>query len=167
MSTKELGTLLTSHREFLQHFAMRLTRNREASNDLTQETFYKALLYSDKFEEGTNLKGWLCVIMKNSFINNYRRAKRQNTFSDDSAESYYINLSHQYNTEKTDDLVDIKYIMKEINSVDNQYIEPFMMHFNGFQYEEIAEIMAIPLGTVKSRIFMARKKMQRKLAFYR
>lgn len=167
MSTNELGALLASHQEFLQNFALRLTKSREESNDLTQETFYKALIYSDKFEEGTNLKGWLCVIMKNSFINNYRRNKRQNTFTDDSSDGYYINLSVQLRAEKTEELADIDFIMKQVNSVDKQYIEPFMMHFNGFQYEEIAEIMAIPLGTVKSRIFMARKKMQRKLEYYR
>jgi RNA polymerase sigma-70 factor (ECF subfamily) len=146
---------------------MKLTKDPEESNDLLQETYFKALKNKDKFQEGTNIKGWLYTIMKNTFINAYRKRKNQNTFVDDTDNKYFLNIRETEKTVTTDGKVDQEYIMKQINSVDKTYVETFMMYYNGYKYEEIAEIMGIPLGTVKSRIFLARRKMMDKLKAYR
>lgn len=167
MSKSEFGSMILTHESFLYQLAMKLTKSVEDSNDLLQETFFKALKNKDKFQEGTNIKGWLYTIMKNTFINAYRKKKNQNTFVDETDNKYFLNLKESEKDAKTDAKVDQEYIMKQINSVEKTYVETFMMYYNGYKYEEIAEILGIPLGTVKSRIFLARKKMMKKLQAYR
>lgn len=167
MSKSEFGSMILTHESFLYQLAMKLTKSVEDSNDLLQETFFKALKNKDKFQEGTNIKGWLYTIMKNTFINAYRKKKNQNTFVDETDNKYFLNLKESEKDAKTDSKVDQEYIMKQINSVEKTYVETFMMYYNGYKYEEIAEILGIPLGTVKSRIFLARKKMMKKLQAYR
>jgi RNA polymerase sigma-70 factor (ECF subfamily) len=146
---------------------MKLTRSSEDSNDLLQETYFKALKNQNKFQEGTNIKGWLYTIMKNTFINAYRKRKNQNTFVDETDNKYFLNMGEMDKVATTDAVVDQEYMMKQIGSVEKTYVETFMMYYNGYKYEEISEILDIPLGTVKSRIFLARKKMQEKLQDYR
>lgn len=158
---------LLSLRRTLGYFALQLTSNNDDAEDLLQETMVKAITYKDKFREKTNLKAWLYTIMKNTFINNYRKKRNQNTFVDETDNNYFINSVVSTKDVSTDSLVDNDYLMKQIESIDRNYLEAFMMHFNGYKYEEIAEILEIPLGTVKSRIFLARKKMMKKLADYR
>lgn len=167
MSKSEFGNMILSHEGFLLQLAMKLTKSAEDSNDLLQETFFKALKNRDKFQEGTNIKGWLYTIMKNTFINAYRKKKNQNTFVDETENKYFINMKEVEKEAKTDARVDHDYIMKQINSVEKTYVETFMMYYNGYKYEEISEILGIPLGTVKSRIFLARRKMMDKLKAYR
>ncbi len=167
MSKSEFGSMILSHESFLMQLAMKLTRSSEDSNDLIQETFFKALKNKDKFQEGTNIKGWLYTIMKNTFINAYRKRKNQNTFVDETDNKYFLNMGETEKTATTDASVDQEYMMQQINSVEKTYVETFMMYYNGYKYEEISEILDIPLGTVKSRIFLARKKMQAKLQDYR
>lgn len=167
MSKSEFGTLILDHQSFLHQLAMKLTKSADDSDDLLQETFFKALKNSDKFQEGTNIKGWLYTIMKNTFINAYRKKKNQNTFVDDTDNKYFINMKETEKSVQTDTIVDHEYMMRQINSVEKTYVETFMMYYNGYKYEEIAEILGIPLGTVKSRIFLARRKMMEKLKDYR
>jgi RNA polymerase sigma-70 factor (ECF subfamily) len=163
MSTAEFGLLLDQQNQFLRQLALKLTKHMEDAEDLIQETYFKALKHQDKYTQGTNLKGWLYTIMKNTFINNYRKKKVQNTFIDETDNSFFIDQGINNRVERADRNVDQEYIMKQIDSIEKNYVEAFMMHFNGYKYEEIAEILGIPLGTVKSRIFLARKKMMAKL----
>lgn len=167
MSKTEFGSLILSHKQFLYQLALKLTKSSEESNDLLQETYFKALKNSEKFQEGTNIKGWLYTIMKNTFINAYRKRKNQNTFVDDTDNKYFINSGEAEKSVRADSSVDHEYLMKQINSVEKTYVETFMMYYNGYKYEEISEILGIPLGTVKSRIFLARRKMMAKLQDYR
>jgi RNA polymerase sigma-70 factor (ECF subfamily) len=167
MSTQEFGNMITSHSSFLRQLAMKLTRDMEESEDLIQDTFFKAIKNKDKYQDGTNIKGWLYTIMRNTFINNYRRKKNQNTFVDETENNFFINSREADKDSATDSTVDQEYLMRQINSIEKTYVDTFMMHYNGYKYEEIAEILDIPLGTVKSRIFLARKKMMAKLADYR
>ncbi len=167
MSKNEFGAMILSHESFLMQLAMKLTRSTEDSNDLLQETLFKALKNQNKFQEGTNIKGWLYTIMKNTFINAYRKRKNQNTFVDDTDNKYFLNMGETEKVATTDAIVDQEYMMRQINSIEKTYVETFMMYYNGYKYEEISEILDIPLGTVKSRIFLARKKMQSKLQDYR
>jgi RNA polymerase sigma-70 factor, ECF subfamily len=167
MSTTEFSELIVSHKSFLNQLAMKLTKSVDDSDDLIQDTLFKALKNKDKYQDGTNLKGWLYTIMKNTFINNYRKKKMQNTFVDETENKYFINSKESDKDSNTDYRVDHQYLMKQIDSIDKHYVDTFMMHYNGYKYEEIAEILGIPLGTVKSRIFLARKKMMDKLMDYR
>jgi RNA polymerase sigma-70 factor (ECF subfamily) len=167
MSTIEFGNLIVTHSNFLYQLAMKLTRNNDDSNDLLQETFLKAIKNKEKYQDGTNIKGWLYTIMKNTFINNYRKKKYQNTFVDETDNKFFINQNEVDKEVRTDRIVDTEYMMRQIDSVEKTYVDTFMMYYNGYKYEEIAEIMGIPLGTVKSRIFLARKKMMEKLKDYR
>jgi RNA polymerase sigma-70 factor (ECF subfamily) len=105
--------------------------------------------------------------MKNTFINAYRKKKNQNTFVDETENKYFLNIRESEKSVNTDSIVDHKYMMEQINSIDKTYLETFMMYYNGYKYEEISEILGIPLGTVKSRIFLARRKMMDKLKDYR
>jgi RNA polymerase sigma-70 factor (ECF subfamily) len=105
--------------------------------------------------------------MRNTFINNYRKKKNQNTFVDETDNRYFINSKEAGTDFVTDTNVDQEYLLRQIDSIERTYLDTFMMHYNGYKYEEIAEIMDIPLGTVKSRIFLARKKMMAKLKDYR
>lgn len=167
MSKSEFSSMILTHQDFLRQLALKLTKSADDSDDLIQETLFKALKNRDKFQEGTNIKGWLYTIMKNTFINAYRKRKNQNTFVDETENKYFINMRESEKSVSTDSIVDHKYIMKQINSVDKTYLETFMMYYNGYKYEEISEILGIPLGTVKSRIFLARRKMMDKLKDYR
>ncbi len=150
----------------LKPFAYNLTKDVEESKDLVQETVFKALRYKDKFNEGTNLKAWMFTIMRNIFINNYRRKVKQNTIIDTSENNYVINSSPI--TARNDG--ENKMVMKDINNaievLQDEVKVPFMMHFEGFKYQEIADELALPLGTVKSRIFFARKELKKKLYMY-
>ena len=167
MSTLEFSNMISSHRAFLHQLAMKLTKDIDDAKDLIQETFFKAIKNKDKYEEGTNIKGWLYTIMKNTFINQYRKKKFQNTFIDETDNKFFISQSPRENEVSSDKNLDMEYLMKRIENVDRVYLETFMMYYNGYKYEEIAEIMNIPLGTVKSRIFLARKKMMERLKDYR
>ena len=164
MSTAEFGELIDREHDFLHQLAMKLTKRHDDAQDLIQDTYFKALKNKDKFATGTNLKGWLYTIMKNTFINNYRRKKQQNTFVDETESQFFLNSKEASRTTLTDANVDNDYIMEQINSIEPHYTEAFFMHYEGYKYEEIAEHFNIPLGTVKSRIFLARKKMMDKLA---
>jgi len=164
MSTADFGVLIDREQAFLHQLAMKLTKCHDDAQDLIQDTYFKALKNKDKFATGTNLKGWLYTIMRNTFINNYRRKKQQNTFVDETEGQYFLNSREASKSSLTDANVDNEYIMEQIGSIEKHYTEAFFMHYEGFKYEEIAEHFGIPLGTVKSRIFLARKKMMEKLA---
>ena len=150
----------------LKPFALKLTKDVEQANDLLQETMLKAFTNKDKFTKGTNLKAWLYTIMKNTFITNYQRLARRNTFIDSTNNLHYIN--------SVDNTVDnnayanftLQDINKAINKLDKAYSTPFIMHFKGFKYHEIAETLEIPIGTVKNRIHIARKELKQSLKQY-
>jgi RNA polymerase sigma-70 factor (ECF subfamily) len=134
--------------------------------DLTQETMTKAFYNHDKFREGTNMKAWLYTIMKNIFINNYRRQQHNLVTTDDTENQYYIN-SH---SQRTGNLGDRNFILRDIqraiSSLSKNLRIPFEMAFEGYKYEEIARHMRVPLGTVKIRIHNARKKLKNRLRDY-
>ena len=166
MSTLEFNNLPTSHQDFLSGFAMGFTRDREDANDLVQETFVKALRYKNNFKEGTNIKGWLYTIMRNIFINNYKRKKFQNTILDTTDNQFYLNSgSMQSDTVTT--VINEQDIRGAIDDLKPEFKVPFNMFMEGFHYDEIAEELGIPMGTVKSRIFHARRKLSAQLTAFR
>jgi RNA polymerase sigma factor (sigma-70 family) len=150
----------------LKNFALKLTRDLEDAIDLTQETMLRAFSNREKFREGTNMKAWLYTIMKNIFINNYRRQSNSLVTTDDTDNQYFINNHSQ----RTGNLGERKMILQDIhNAVESLSINlktPFLMAFQGYKYEEIADHMRVPLGTVKIRIHNARKRLKQLLKDY-
>ena len=149
------------------NFAYMLTSNRDDAYDLLQDTTLKALDNEDKFTEGTNFKGWVFTIMRNIFINNYRRGARQATVVDTTENLYLLNIAQDSGMETPDGSYSVSEISDSINDLPEEFRIPFSMHVAGYKYNEIAEHMQLPLGTVKSRIFFARKKLQQRFADYR
>ena len=150
----------------LKPFALKLTKDQDDAKDLLQETMLKALTNRDKFTDGTNLKAWLFTIMKNTFITNYQRMVRRNTFIDTTENLHYINSSDSIAENLAFNSFAMKDIKKAIDKLDEAYRTPFLMHFRGFKYHEIADKLDIPIGTVKNRIHIARKELKDKLSIY-
>lgn len=147
----------------LLRFAYKLTSNREEANDLLQETSLKALDNEEKYTPDTNFKGWMYTIMRNIFINNYRKVMRDQTFVDQTENMYHLNQSQDSGFYSTEGAYDIKEIHRVVNSLPKEYKVPFSMHVSGFKYREIADKLDLPLGTVKSRIFFTRQRLQQQL----
>ncbi|MBD5220248.1 MAG: sigma-70 family RNA polymerase sigma factor [Bacteroidales bacterium] len=167
MSTAAFQTRLMSLQANMLNFAYMLTSNRDDAYDLLQDTTLKALDNQDKFAEGTNFKGWVFTIMRNIFINNYRRGVRSATVVDTTDNLYLLNLGESAAVESPEESYGAAEITKAINEFSDDYRIPFSMHVAGYKYNEIAEKMDLPLGTVKSRIFFARKRLQERFSDYR
>jgi len=167
MTTLEFSYSLNKLSSSLKPFALKLTRDMDDANDLLQDTMVKAFTNRDKFTEGTNLKAWLYTIMKNTFITNYQRMVRRGTFVDTTDNLHYINSGDilvengAYGDFAMDD------IYAAIDKLDDVYKVPFMMHYKGFKYHEIADKLNIPIGTVKNRIHIARKLLKEDLLVYK
>ena len=167
MGTTAFQENLTKLQDNLLNFAYKLTSNRDDAYDLLQDTTLKALDSEDKYADNTNFKGWVFTIMRNLFINNYRRNARAATIVDTTDNLYHLNLSQDSGLESPEDSYGAKEITSAIAEFSDEYRIPFSMHVAGYKYSEIAEEMDLPLGTVKSRIFFARKKLQERFASYR
>ncbi len=161
--TKEL----VGAQEELLRFAYKLTADHEDANDLLQETSLKALDNEDKYEPKTNFKGWIYTIMRNIFINNYRRIVREQTYVDTTENQYHLNGPGDQGFESTESAYDLKEMHRVVNALPKEYRIPFSMHVAGFKYREIAEKLDLPLGTVKSRIFFTRQRLQQLLKDFR
>jgi len=167
MRTEKFQSNLMKLQGNLLNFAYMLTSNRDDAYDLLQDTTLKALDNEDKYAENTNFKGWVFTIMRNIFINNYRRTQRAATIVDTTENLYHLNLSQDSGLEAPEGSFHANEIMSAIDEFPDEYRIPFSMHVAGYKYNEIAEHMSLPLGTVKSRIFFARKKLQQRFADYR
>jgi RNA polymerase sigma-70 factor (ECF subfamily) len=154
---------LVSMQDELLRFAYKLTANRDEADDLLQETSLKALDNEDKYAPDTNFKGWMYTIMRNIFINNYRKLVREQTFVDQTDNLYHLSLSQESGFESTESSYDAKEMRRVVNALPREYKEPFSMHMSGYKYREIAEKLSLPLGTVKSRIFFTRQRLQAEL----
>ena len=157
MSTIEFNQLLVNNAEFLKPFAITLTRDSEAAQDLYQETLYRALANKDKYNVGTNIKAWLYTIMRNIFINNYRRKAKQNTIFDNTPNEFLLNQSQVSTANAAESILKLKDIQQAIHHLPEIFRNPFLLYFDGYKYHEIAEMLEEPLGTIKSRIHFARK----------
>lgn len=160
MNSPQFQGRLLNLQSNLLNFAYMLTSDREEAHDLLQDTTLKALDNEEKYIDNVNFKGWVFTIMRNIFINNYRRVVRNQTIVDQTEDLYHLNLPQESGFDTPDGTYTVKEIMKAINSFSDEYRVPFSMHIEGFKYHEIAEAMDLPLGTVKSRIFFARQRLQ-------
>lgn len=160
MSTVEFSSEFNSLENILFSFAMKLTKNREDAKDLMQETAMRAYRHRDKFTMGTNFKSWCSTIMRNTFINQYRKKKLRRNVNEP-IESFLFAVENKNvipnRGEMNIRMKEYKNIFGEIGDI---YSIPFLMFYRGYEYKEIAEYLEIPIGTVKSRIFLARKKLK-------
>jgi len=165
MSTLEFNEALVDLEQYLRSFAMTYTRNREDADDLAQETIMKAVVYRNHYVPHTNFKAWVFTIMRNIFINQYRRKSKSSVIFDHSKEQFLINQVQEQSSNPEKILYE-KEINGHIGNLGDEYRNPFMMHVEGYKYKEISEELKIPIGTVKSRIFIARKKLMDLLPEY-
>jgi len=163
METINFSKQLTSLQDNLKYFASTLTQNDEDAKDLVQETYLKALTYRDKFEANTNLKAWTYTIMKNTFINNYRRNIKVNTVMDNTADLFFLNSSKGSEEASPESVFSHNEVSDVVNKLEDEHRIPFQMHHQGFKYKEIADHLDLSIGTVKSRIFFSRKKLMKSL----
>lgn len=163
MSLQEFNEKILSLNPKLQMYALSLTANQEDANDLLQDTFLKAFTNKDKFNPDTNINAWAYTIMKNTFINNYRRAKKSNTIVDNSKDLYQLNSLQKKHSISPEADYNHGEIMSAIRKLDDDQRIPFEKHVAGYKYKEIADEMNLPIGTVKSRIFLTRQKLSHKL----
>lgn len=154
---------LLSLQENMMNFALMLTANRDDAQDLLQDPTLKVLDNQDKFVDNVNFKGWVLTVMRNIFINNYHKIVRVQTVVDSSADLYNLDVVNDSGFDSPDKAYQIKEITKAINGLNDDLKVPFSMFLSGYKYNEIAEKLNVPLGTVKSRIFFARQELQKRL----
>ncbi len=164
MSKHDFDQMLIENAEFLKPFAITLTKDQEVAKDLLQETMYRALANQEKYSVGTNIKAWLYTIMRNIFINNYRRKVKQQTIFDNTSNEFLLN----YNQVTTSNSAEMNLSMKEIyaamHALPAIFKKPFLLYFEGYKYHEIADMLGEPLGTIKSRIHFARRLLKSQIS---
>lgn len=162
MTTNAFGQIFQEHIPNLQAFALQLTRDKNDAEDLYQDTVYKAIRYRHLYKPKTNLQAWLMTIMRNTFINDWRRRKRKQQLAEMQIPGVTFSQSTPVRNDGEQKIV-LQEIMKALREIDEGLSKPFMMAFKGYKYEEIATEMDLPLGTVKSRIHQARKLLKAKI----
>ncbi|HEY2722850.1 MAG TPA: RNA polymerase sigma factor [Chitinophagaceae bacterium] len=166
MASLEFNNLLVSNADFLKPFAINLTKDTESAKDLFQETLFKALANQEKYNVGTNIKAWLFTIMRNIFINDYRRKVKQQTIFDNTPNDYLLNYKQPSIVNAAESDLRIKEIYKAVYQLPDIFKTPFLLYFEGYKYHEIAEELKEPLGTIKSRIHFARKLLKEQINRY-
>lgn len=163
MSATEFNQMLISQADFLKPFAINLTRDSEAAQDLFQETLYKALANHEKYNTGTNIKAWLFTIMRNIFINDYRRKSKQKTIFDNTPNDYLLDYKQSTVSNDAESDMRLKEVRKAVEELPEIFKTPFKLYFDGYKYNEIADALGEPLGTIKSRIHFARKLLKEQI----
>jgi RNA polymerase sigma-70 factor (ECF subfamily) len=163
MPALDFDKMLIDNSSFLQPFAFSLTRDNETAKDLLQETIYRALANREKYNVGTNIKAWLYTIMRNIFINNYRRNARQQTILDRSDNDFFLNYNQVTIANPAEGDIKLKEVNKAVSELPAIFKNPFMLYCDGYKYHEIADMLEEPLGTIKSRIHFARKLLKSQL----
>jgi RNA polymerase sigma-70 factor (ECF subfamily) len=166
MTAIEFNYQLTGIQKYMESFARQLTGNEDYAKDLMQETNLKALIYRDKFVNNSNFKAWVYTIMKNIFINNYRRNKKARTIIDQTDDLYFLNSSAVDRRTNPESILAAKELQAGIDAMDQEFRKAFDMYNEGFKYKEIADDLNLTIGTVKSRIFYSRKKLMENLSEY-
>ena len=164
MSTAEFSLLLSDNADFLKPFAINLTKDHESAKDLFQETLYRALSNKDKYNVGTNIKAWMYTIMRNIFINNYRRRAKQNTIFDNTPNDFLLDHNQSAVPNSAETNMRIKDIERAVYNLPELFKKPFMLYFEGYKYHEIAVMLNEPLGTIKSRIHFARRLLKEEIS---
>jgi RNA polymerase sigma-70 factor, ECF subfamily len=163
MIANDFNGLLLDNESNLEKFAYSLTLTKADAEDLVQETFLKALIYKDKYIIHENFKAWAFTIMRNTFINLYRRGKYKHSWHKENYESAFLNQINPVNPEDPDSAYSVAEMTHYIGQLKDPLRIPFEMHMNGYKYKEIANILGLNIGTIKSRIHLSRRKLMDQL----
>jgi RNA polymerase sigma-70 factor (ECF subfamily) len=163
MTTIQFQEKILSIQKNMFSFAMMLTTNRYDAEDLLQETTLRVLDNKNKYVDNTNFKGWVLTIMRNIFINNYRKELRSQIIIDQIGDLHHLIISEDSYRENPETTMNVKEIKYSINNLNDELKIPLSMYLDGYKYNEISDKLALPLGTVKSRIFFARRELKRDL----
>ena len=166
MSTIEFDKIIVKNTDYLKPFAITLTRDMETAKDLIQETIYRALANKEKYNAGTNIKAWMYTIMRNIFINNYRRSVKQKVVFDNTPNDFLLDYNQFTIANAAETNLGLKEIKAAVYHLPDIFKKPFQLYYEGYKYHEIAEILTEPLGTIKSRIHFARKLLKQQLSRY-
>jgi RNA polymerase sigma-70 factor (ECF subfamily) len=166
MKTAQFQKKLLGMQENMMNFALSLTANRDDAKDLMQETSLKVLDNQEKYVDNRNFKGWVLTVMRNIFINQYHKILRTQTLIDQNIDLYALDVVNESGFDAPDGSLQLQEIIDAIHSLNHDQKVPFSMYVSGYQYNEIAETLNLPIGTVKSRIFFARKELRDKLKDY-
>ncbi len=159
MTTLEFNRRCDRLEGLLFAFAMKLTTNREDAKDLFQETIMRAFANKHRFTMGTNFKAWITTIMRNCFINEYRKRRTRNKVEQPLEENTEFIVKKSVKNDGPSHIM-MNELRTMLDNLGDAHRVPFEMFFNGFEYQEISEKLDLPMGTVKSRIFFARKKLK-------
>lgn len=163
MDTSYFRNKLLGLQDYMMNFALTLTADREDAMDLTQETSLRVLDNLEKYTDNRNFKGWVLTVMRNIFINNYRRVLRSQTVVEQDIDLYHLESTTESSIETPESACRLQEITKAISELNDELRVPFTMYVSGYRYNEIADALDIPLGTVKSRIFFARQALKTKI----
>lgn len=163
MCVADFPQKLAGMRGALLSFTRNFTIDKDESSDLVQDTILKALTYRDRYRDDTNFQGWLFTIMRNTFINNYRKKKYRATTFDNTKDLYFLNTEDRHTFSSPEKKFEYEDIWKNVHEIEEELLIPFKMYVTGYKYHEVAEKLDLPIGTVKNRIFQARKAIQLKL----
>ncbi|WP_158795493.1 RNA polymerase sigma factor [Pedobacter sp. L105] len=166
MITNSINSQICTHESSLYSFAVKFTRNHEDASDLVQDTMLRAIRYAGMYKEGTNLRAWLYTIMKNTFINNYRMSEAKNKVVQTHEDLTSLHLLKSAPQNLAEDQFIGEDINKALKNISPVYSAPFNRYVEGFKYQEIAEEFHIPIGTVKTRIHIARQLLKKSLKIY-
>lgn len=166
MGTHDFAALLITNSDFLKPFAITLTRDTESAQDLLQDTMFRALSNREKYNVGTNIKAWLYTIMRNIFINNYRKKAKQQVVFDTTPHEVLINQKQVIGGNVAESNMALKELWSSVHSLPGLFRKPFLLYFEGYKYHEIAQALNEPLGTIKSRIHFARKLLKEQITRY-
>ncbi|MDR1402751.1 MAG: RNA polymerase sigma factor [Tannerellaceae bacterium] len=164
MNALQFQNNLLSIQENMMNFALLLTSNHHDAEDLMQETVLKVLDNKDKFVDNSNFKGWVLTVMRNIFINNYHKIIRTQVVIDQIPDFDGLDIIDEFGLETSEYFFQLQELSDAINKLDDELKIPLSMHLSGYKYAEIAKNLKIPLGTVKSRIFFARRELQKELS---
>ncbi|PVZ08800.1 RNA polymerase sigma-70 factor (ECF subfamily) [Porphyromonas loveana] len=163
MDSVQFREKLLGLQDNMRNFALTLTANRDDAEDLLQDTTLRVLNNEEKFVDNVNFKGWVLTVMRNIFINNYHKLVRSQTVIDANSDPYNVPVLNEGGEDTPEGTMAIKEITAAIASLSDALKEPFSMYVSGYKYNEISDTLGIPLGTVKSRIFLARQELQQQL----
>jgi len=166
MKNMAFSLQMNEHKSALENFAFSFTKNINDADDLVQDTYLKAIRYANLYTEGTNLRAWLYTIMRNTFINDYRSTIRHRKVVETHEDLLSLHLVKSASSNKAESSLIAEDINKALKNLPAVYRTPFIKYFEGFKYHEIADELNIPIGTVKTRIFNARKLLKSTLKMY-
>ncbi|MDR0995235.1 MAG: RNA polymerase sigma factor [Tannerella sp.] len=161
MNTVQFQKKLLGMQGIMTNFALKLTSNASDAQDLVQETSLKVLDNQEKYTDNSNFAGWVFTVMHHIFVNNYHRLVQQQATIDQQADVYNLDVPDESSINMADSKVRLGELSAAVDKLPRPIKAVFSMYMSGYKYNEIAQRLDLPIGTVKSRIFFARTELQK------